>query len=141
MSVQANTRIFKGSTLAVAAGLGSTASTGEMVSISGLSAAATEINISTAASDVDEFILGLPDSGEATFNFLLDMDNAFQAEMEIMRDNQETRAFTLTLAEGTINTLIFSGFVIDANITGAVNDVYKMTLVLGISSAIARSAV
>ena len=141
MSIQSNTRIFKDSILAVEAGLGSPASTGKMISLSGLSAAATEINISTAESQIDEFILGLPDSGEATFNFFLEMDDTFQAEMEVMRDNQETREFTLTLPEGIINTLTFDGFVIDANITGAVNDVYKMTLVLGISSAVARSTV
>jgi len=141
MSTQANTTIFKGSLLAVSAGAGSTASTGAMIKVSGLSAPASEINISTAASTIDQFVLGLPDSGDATFDFFLDMDNTFQVQMELMRTGQETRTFTLTLPEGTINTLTFDAFVIDANITGAVNDVYKMSLVLGLSTAVVRTAV
>lgn len=136
MSEQANTRIFKGSTLSVddlAEGL---ISTGEIISTSGFGSPAIEIPVSTAASEIDEFRLGLPDQGDATFEFNLDMDDAFQDEMETMRDDQETREFKLTMPEGTKKVATFDAFVIDTNVTSAFNDVAKMTLVLGISSAI-----
>ncbi len=118
-----------------------TIDTGEMLSTSGFGSPSTIIDVTTAASAIDESLIGLPDQGEATFNFLLNMDDEFQAAMEDMRDAQETRTFTLTLPEGTLNTLIFSAFVVDSNVTATVNDVYKMTLVLCITSAIARTAV
>lgn len=141
MSVQANTRIWKGSILAVSAGLGDTASTGEMMTLSGLSAAAIQIAVSTAASIIDEFVLGLPDSGTVDMDFLLDMDDDFEVQMELMRDNQETRTFTLTMAEGTLNTFTFDAYVIDGAVTAAANDVYKMKLSLGVSGAVVITAV
>ncbi len=93
MSVQANTRLFKGSILKVDDLAMSTIDTGEMIKVSGFGAPASEINTSTAASSIDEFRLGLPDQGDATFEFNLDMDDDFQDEMETMRDAQETRTF------------------------------------------------
>ncbi len=140
MSTQANTRIFKGSVLKVDDLAMSYITTGEMISTSGFGAPASEIPISTAASVIDEFRLGLPDQGDATFEFNLDMDDAFQDEMETMRDNQETRTFKLAMVEGTKKVATFSAFVIDADVKAAFNDVAKMTLVLGISSAVVWAA-
>lgn len=136
MSDQANTRIFKGSILKVDDLAMSYIETGEMISTSGFGSPATQIPTSTAASEIDEFELGLPDQGDATFNFFLNMDDDFQQEMETMRDNQETRTFKLQIPEGTKDTATFSAFVVDANVTAAYNDVCKMTLVLCITSAV-----
>lgn len=140
MSTQANTRIFKGSTLKVDDLSSGWISTGAMISTSGFGAPATEIPTSSAASTIDEFRLGLPDQGDATFEFFLDMDDSFQQEMETMRDDQETREFKLVMPEGTKTTATFDAFVIDANVTAAFNDVAKMTLVLGITSAVVWAA-
>lgn len=136
MSDQANTRLFKGSVLKVDDLSMGYIETGEMTRVSGFGAPASQIATSTAASEIDEFRLGLPDQGDATFEFFLDMDDEFQQEMETMRDGQETRTFKLTMPEGTKNVGTFSAFVIDANVTGAHNDVYKMTLVLCVTSAV-----
>ncbi len=140
MSIQANTRIFKDSILKVDDLSSGWVQTLEMISTSGFGAPATEIPISTAASDIDEFRLGLQDQGDATFEFHLDMDDAFQQEIETMRDDQETRTFKLVMAEGTKKVATFSAFVIDATIKAAFNDVVKMTLVLGITSAVVWAA-
>lgn len=140
MSTQANTRIFKGSILKVDDLSSGYISTGEMISTSGFGSPASEIPISTASSVIDEFRLGLPDQGDATFEFFLDMDDNFQQEMETMRDDQETRTFKLTMAEGTNKVATFSAFVIDANVQAAFNSVAKMTLVLGITSAVVWAA-
>ncbi len=136
MSTQANTRIFKGSILKVDDLAASTIDTGEMIRTSGFGAPSSEIPASTAASEIDEFRLGLPDQGDATFEFFLDMDDEFQQEMETMRDNQETRTFKIQLPEGTKDVATFSAFVIDGSITGAYNDLYKYTLVLCVTSAV-----
>lgn len=140
MSIQANTRILKGSILKVDDLAAGWISTAEMISTSGFGAPATEIPISTAASLIDDFRLGLQDQGDATFEFFLDMDDAFQQEMETMRDDQETRTFKLTMPEGTKKVATFSAFVIDATISAPFNDVVKMTLVLGITSAVVWAA-
>ncbi len=141
MSTQANTRLFKGSVLKVDDLAMGYVSTGLMVSTSGFGSASTIIDVTTAASSIDESLIGLPDQGDATFEFFLDMNDGFQQEMEEMRDAQQTRTFILTLPEGTKNTLTFSASVIDTSITATTNDVYKMTLVLCITSAIGRTAV
>lgn len=136
MSDQADTRLFKGSILKVDDLASGWVETGEMTRTSGFGAPATEIPVSTAASTIDEFRLGLPDQGEATFEFFLDMDDDFQIEMETMRDNQETRTFKLVMPEGTKDTGTFSAFVVDAHIQGSHNGVYTMTLVLCVVSAV-----
>ncbi len=140
MSIQANTRLFTGSVLKVDDLSMSFVTTGEITKTSGFGAPSAEINASTAASSIDEFRLGLPDFGDATFEFFLNMDDGFQAEMEDMRDSQETRTFKLVLPEGTKDTGTFSAYVIDGSITGAYNDLYKYTLVLGMTSAIVWAA-
>jgi hypothetical protein len=142
MSISADTRIFKGSILAVRNSTDDAwIETGEMLDVSGFGASAKEIDVQTAASTTDVIVVGLQDTGDAVFNFLLDMDDDFQAEMEVMRDGQETREFTLTFPEGTLNTCTFSAWVMDATIAGPKNDVYKMTLTLTVTSAKAWTTV
>lgn len=140
MSTQANTRIFKGSILKVDDLAASYIETGEMTKVSGFGAPASQIPASTAASDIEEFRLGKPDQGDATFDFFLDMDDEFQQEMEVMRDAQQTRTFKLVLPEGTKDTATFSAFVVDSTVTGADNTLYKMNLVLCITSAVVWAA-
>jgi len=140
MSTQANTRLFKGSILKVDDLAMSYVTTGEMISTSGFGAPASEIACSSAASEIDEFRLGLPDSGDATFEFYLNTDDAFQQEMEDMRDNQETRTFKLQMPEGTKDVLTFSASVLDGGIKGTFNGVYMYTLVLCITSAVVAAA-
>lgn len=140
MSTQANTRLFKGSILKVDDLAAGYVETGEMISASGFGSPSTIIDITTAASTIEESFIGLPDQGDATFNFNLEMDDNFQIEMEEMRDAQQTRTFKLVLPEGTLDTATFSAFVVDSSISAAKNDVYKMTLVLCITSAIVWAA-
>lgn len=137
MSTQANTRLFKGSILNVDDLALGWVSTGKMTKVSGFGAPATEIPVATAASTLDEVRLGIPDQGDATFEFFLNLDDAFQQEMNTMRTNQETRTFTLVLPEGTKTTGTFSAFVLDNyNVTGAYNSVFKMNLVLCVVSEV-----
>lgn len=137
MSDQANTRLFAGSILKVDDLNSGWIICGEIRSASGFGAPSTEIDITTAASDIeDESRLGLPDGGEANISLFLDMDDDFQQEIETMRDNRETRTFKLVLPEGTKDTATFSAFVIDGNITGQINNVLEFSLVLGLSSTL-----
>lgn len=144
MSTSANTRILKGTTLKVETTVGSgifTITTGAIISMpSSFSTPSPTIDVTTAASTIRETRLALPDSGNATFEFFLNMDDAFQQEMEEMADAGETRVFKLVLPEGTLDTGTFSAFVVSTSIAGAFNDVYKMTLVLRVTSALAWAA-
>lgn len=141
MSATANTRLFKGSVLKVDDLAASTIDTGELTKVTGLGGApAGEIPVSTAASTIDETRLGLPEPGDVTFDFFLDMDDNFQQEMETMRDAQETRTFKLVLPEGTKKVATFSASVIDSSITGSYNSVYTMSLVLSVTSAVVWAA-
>lgn len=141
MSTAANTRLLKGTILKVDDLASGWITTGEIISIPmGFSSPSAEIPVSTAASEVDDFRVGLPDQGEATFEFFLDMDDAFEQEMEDMRDDQETRTFKLVLPEGTKDTGTFSAFVVDGRISGVHNGVYTYTLVLCVTSAVVWAA-
>jgi len=79
MSLQENTRIFAGTTLLVDDLASGWITCGEIKSASGFGAASAEIDITTAASDIeDESRLGLPDGGEANIGLFLNMDDDFQ---------------------------------------------------------------
>ena len=138
MSLQENTRLFAGSELWVDDLASGWIVCGEIRSASGFGEAAAEIDITTAASDIeDESRLGLPGGGEANIGLFLNMDDDFQQEVEIMRTNRETRTFKLVLPEGVKTEGTFLAFVIDGGITGQSNNVFEFTLQLGLNSRLA----
>ncbi len=133
--------LFAGSILAVDDLAAGTYETGSMISADLPGAPTIDIQTSSAASTVEESVAGTPDHGEWTFEFYLQPDTDFQQEMEVMRAGQETREFTLTFPEGTNNTWTFDAFVIGTPIVGPYNDVWKMTLTLGIDGDVTVTAV
>ncbi len=132
MANQENTRIVQGSTIAVDDLADGWITAGNIISWSGFGAAKALIDISSAADPVDQAIYGLLDSGDATIEINLDMDDDFQEEMETMYNSGETRAFKVVMPEGTLNSWTFDAYVLDQPIVGAKNNVWKLTLTLTI---------
>ncbi len=136
MANQANTRIVQGSTLAVDDLDDGWIVGGEIISWSGFGAPKALIDISTAADTVDQNIYGLLDSGDATIEVNLDMDNSFQDKMHTMYNSGETRPFKVVMPEGTLNSWTFDAYVLDEVLSAAKNNVWKLTLTLTIVSEI-----
>lgn len=135
MTIATNTRAFKGTVLKVDDLAMGYKQTGEVTSIpQSFGSSKAKIDIATAADSVGKVDLGIPDYGEATFEFMLDMDDEFQAEMQSMYESddidEQIRIFKLVLPEGTKDTLTFTAFVVEQPLTSAFNDYVKMTLKL-----------
>lgn len=111
-------------------------------SADGFSAPSNQINTATAGSDIaDETRPGLPNMGDAKLTLFLQMDDPFIAEMEALHISGDIREFTATHPSGTNNTQTFSAFVLDQQITGVVQDVYKLDVMLTLTSTLVSSAV
>lgn len=140
MTAAADTRIFAGSTLKVDDLAASYISTGELISMPmSFGAIKSKINLGTAAETFNKVDLGIPDYGDATFEFFLDMDDNFQKEMVEMYNSTDVasqiREFVLTLPEGTKTECTFEAFVIDCTtIANPFDDYAKTTLTLCIQS-------
>jgi hypothetical protein len=129
MTLSSNTRIWQGSVLSVRnSGDSAWVDFSNCIDYSMPGTPSATIDASTAASTVDQFRLGIPNRGKATFNVFDYMDSPFLAAMDAMQDGGETRKFKLVIPEGTRTTRIFTGYVIDAPITGTYNTLWKMTL-------------
>lgn len=131
MTIQANTRIWKGAVLSVRnAGDTAWVDFANCIDYSMPSAAAAKIDASTAGSETDQFRLGIPSKGQATFNVFDNMDSEFLDALNDMQDNGETRRFKLVITEGQKTTRIFDAYVVDQPITGAYNNLWKLALTL-----------
>lgn len=139
MTTASNTRIFKGSTLKVDDLSSGWIETGELISMpQSFGASKAKLDIATAADDYKAVDLGIPDYGDAQFEFFLDMDDEFQAEMWEMYNSSDItsqiRTFKLTVPEGTNTVLTFTAFVVEQPSTYPLNDYVKMTLTLCVQS-------
>lgn len=131
MTTQANTRIWRGSVLSVRnSGDSAWIDFANCIDHNMPSAAPNRIPCSTAASTTDQFRLGLPDNGQATFNVYDNMDDSFLDEMNTMWTNGETRKFKLVMPEGSRNTRVFTGYVVNQPIAGRYNTVWTLALTL-----------
>jgi len=135
MTAQNKTRIWKGSVLSVRnSGDSAWLDFANCIDSAFPGTAPDQIDASTAGSEVDQFRLGLPNRGQATFNVFDNMDSEFLDALNDMQAAGETRKFKLVMPEGTRTTRIFTGYVVDQPITGAYNNLWKVALTLKVVS-------
>jgi len=136
MSIQANTRIFKGATLKVddLALSYITCSVAKNANFQGT--VSKKIDETNAASSIHEYVIDIPDPGTADFEITFDPDDAFQQEMATMQDNGETRTFKYSITEGTKKVCTFSAWVMKCDgIDAPSRDSIKTSLTLKVVSA------
>lgn len=132
---------YEGSTVEVAdpANLGEYISSGAMTSTDGFGAPTSTINITSAASTIEETRTGIPDYGDVTIEMYYQPDNAFQQRMDDMFDTGEVAQFRYNMPgiQGSYDgqRLTFEAYVSDMPMTMAYNDVVKMSLTLTITNS------
>lgn len=135
MSTAANTRVFKGAVLRVADGLGGWVDNSNVMSAPQIFGASSSKNsVTTAGDTLVVYHIGLPDPGTAQFEYLFDMDDDFQERIEVLADSGETVQFKYVMAEGTNDTVTYSGFVLDTPHVGEYNDKWKASLTIQLTT-------
>lgn len=124
----------QGTTLSRGTGTGSPetfeAVTG-LLDFSGPTPSRGEIDTTDLDSDAKEFMLGLKDNGEMTFNGKFKpADSVHQAVVGDL-DNDTAGNWKVTLSDGT--TIEFAAFVKDLPITGGTDDIVKYSITLRIT--------
>ena len=114
------------------------ATIGRIKSWTGPSASAPQIDVSSVDSDAREYIPGLEDSGEVSFDFFFDASNAMQTGIRTDMESRLARNFKLELNDkptgGTSNTIItFSGIFTKFDIKGGVNAAVEGSAAIKIS--------
>ena len=109
---------------------------GEITNFDGPGGSASVIDVTTLQSLAKEKRMGLQDEGQFTFQMNLDPSDVQQAGLRTDRANRTLRNFRLRLTDVSNTTLLFSAFVLEFKINGAVDQVVKASVTLEISGAV-----
>lgn len=127
----ANEVYTAGSTLARGTGSGSPETFETVLGIQDIklpSPSSTEIDTTDLASTAKEFLLGLSDFGEVSFNGKFLPTSAVQQQLIADQLARDLHNWKVTMSDGT--TCEFSATVKMLDFTGAVDDIYKWTITL-----------
>lgn len=103
-------------------------------SFSGFDGAASEIDVTNLASVAKEFVLGLVDSGQFTFEIDYDSDSAGHVALRSKQVSGVLSNFKMTLPDATVIT--FNAYVKKFSLAGGVDAVVRSSVDLRISGAV-----
>lgn len=109
---------------------------GEIMQFDGPGGSASVIDVSTLQSAAKEKRIGLADEGQFTFEMNLDPSDVQQNALRADRAGRVLRNFRIILTDTSATTLIFSAFVLEFKIAGAVDQVVKASVSLEISGPV-----
>lgn len=108
-------------------------------SFNGLDGSASKIDKTDFDSTAKEFMLGLVDNGNLSFNVNDDGDDAGQQAVEAARVAGARKAFKIVLPAGGTPTLSFFGYVMKFGMSGQVDGKVQRTVDVAIDGAVSRA--
>lgn len=111
---------------------------GEITGFSGLDGQASEIDVSHLTSTAKEFLMGLKDNGTFSIDVNFLSGDSGQDILRAAQTSRDLHYFKLTLSDTTYAT--FSGYVLSANISGAVDAVVASSIAVRITGDVTWSA-
>jgi len=115
------------------------ATIGEIKSFNGPGGQSSDIDITTLESTAKEFLQGLQDEGEFSFEANLDPSDPGQIFCRAARSAQVQRGFEVILADTDATTFEFDANVKGFSVSGGVDDVVKAAISLRISGPVTWS--
>ncbi len=103
-------------------------------SFSGFDGAASEIDVTNLSSVAKEFVLGLVDSGQFTFEIDYDSDNSGHVALRSKQVSGVLSNFKMTLPDATVIT--FNAYVKKFSLAGGVDAVVRSSVDLRITGAV-----
>src|SRR5262245_17245388 len=111
---------------------------GEISGFDGPGGSANEIDVSHFTSSAKEYIIGLKDEGEITFDMNFVPTDPGQSGLWGDRDTRAKRNFTLTFSDLT-HVMTFTAYVRTLRLTGRTDDAVRGALTLRITGAVGRN--
>lgn len=115
------------------------ATIGEIKSFTGPGGQAADIDVTTLESTGKEFLQGLKDEGEFSFECNLDPSDCGQVFCRSARDSQTRRTYEVVFPDDDDTTLTFLANCKGFSVSGGVDDVLKASVSLRISGAVTWS--
>lgn len=112
------------------------ANIGNIVSFSGPGGQASVIDVTNLDSTAREKRMGLPDEGQFTLEVNLDPDSTAHTALRNNRKNRTRTEFKVTLTDSTPTTLVFWGYVLGFEVSGAVDGPVKCTITIEIDGPV-----
>jgi hypothetical protein len=109
---------------------------GEVTKFDGPGGSASVIDVTTLQSQAKEKRMGLMDEGQFTITLNLDPTDAQQTGLRTDRANRTARNFQLVLTDVAATTLLFTAFVLEFKISGAVDGVVQASVTLEITGPV-----
>lgn len=106
----------------------------DVTNISGPNETKDEIDVTSFDSTAREYIPGIGDSGELTFDLNFRPDDTQQQGLRADKDAGTARNYQITLTDGT--TFTFEAIVTAFTLTAATNDAWRGSVTLKISGAV-----
>jgi len=107
---------------------------GEVVSISGPSGTASEFDVTHLQSTAKEFMIGLMDEGEVSFDVNIDHTDAGQLAFQASRLARTSKTYTITWSDAKVST--FTGYAKSFSKTASVDDKVAASLSIRISGPV-----
>ena len=117
-------------------GLSTAIEVGQVVSINGPSGSAGKIDVSNLGSTAKEFLMGLPDEGDISFDVIYDPSDTGQSLMFTDRGARTKKQIKIELNDTANTYLAAKGFCTGYSVAGAVDDAVKATLTVAITGAL-----
>lgn len=114
------------------------AAIGNVTGFNGPGGAASVIDITNLDSTAKEKRMGLPDEGQFKIDFNYDPDNTAHIALRNARKSRTRTEFKLKLTDTTNTNLVFYGYVLSFEISGAVDAVIKGVMTIEIDGAVSE---
>lgn len=108
----------------------------EITDFDGPGGSASEIDATSLDSTAREFLVGLKDEGQFTFNCNLVPSDTQQQGLRSDRDNRTLRNFKIILTDAANTTLTFAAYVMGFSISGSVDAKVDASITLRISGPV-----
>lgn len=100
----------------------------QCVNINGPTASANEIDVTNLASSAKEYVTGLVDYGQVTFDLILDRNNAIHSGLKNDLDNNTIRSYQIETPDGVVESFEARVSGLDQNIN--TDDAVKASVTL-----------
>ena len=109
---------------------------GQVVSYNGPTGSAAKIDVTHLASTAKEFIMGIRDEGELSFDAVYDPADVGQVVLFNDRASRTKRNWLITLQDASSNRIKGQGYCTGFAITGSVDDAMRATYTIAITGAV-----
>lgn len=111
----------------------------QVVSISGPDGSASEIDVTALDSTAKEFLMGLPDEGNVTFEVIHDPSDTQHDQLRTARAAQTESHFSIRLSDSPQTQYNFNGYIVGFAMSLGTDDAVKASYTVRITGSVTKA--